>query len=54
MISGLRLDVKYAARRLAANPGFTAAALLTIALGIGLNTGVFTFSGDRIAYGPLR
>ena len=42
MLPHLWTDLRYAARRLAATPGFTAAAVVTIALGVGINTGLFS------------
>jgi predicted permease len=42
MLPTLMSDLRYAVRTLARNPGFAAAAIATIALGIGVNAGIFT------------
>ncbi|HET6725692.1 MAG TPA: ABC transporter permease, partial [Gammaproteobacteria bacterium] len=41
-MNGLRTDIRFGLKLLASRPGFTAAAILTLALGIGSNTAVFS------------
>src|SRR5438309_9416521 len=45
-------DLKFAFRQLLKNPGFTAVAALTLALGIGVNTAIFTLF-NAMALRPL-
>lgn len=51
-VEELQQDVRYAARSLARRPGFTAIAILTLAVGIGANTAIFS-AVDALMFRPL-
>jgi putative ABC transport system permease protein len=51
-LEGSWQDLQYAGRMLAKNPGFTLVAVLSLAIGIGANTAVFSFA-DTLLLRPL-
>ncbi len=52
MSDGIRRDVRYAWRSLRRTPGFTVAATVSLALGIGANVAIFTLL-DAVVFKPL-
>ncbi len=52
MLSNVWNDIRYTLRTLTRNPGFAIAAIVPIALGIGINTGIFSVL-NSVAWRPL-
>src|SRR5215510_14368913 len=54
MIADLWQDLRYGGRTLRKHPGFTTVAVLTLALGIGVDTSIFTLLDIMLRPGPVK